>query len=233
MTALLSTCRLDLRLQWRNGFYAIALLAVMLTAPLMRAMIPAAWLGWSIPGIYLISAGQTFYLIAGLVLFEKGEGTLAALAVTPLSPRAWLLSKIATLNLMLAAEVFVTVWFAYGAGFNHALFLLGLMAMGALYSIVGLIVVVRFDSITDYLIPSIFIATGLQLNALDYFNLLPHPLFELWPTQPMLTLMAAAFGAETRFGLMYGLAGSAFWLGLFWFWAMREYQARVLEGRTV
>ena len=84
---LLRTIVIDVRLQFRNGFYyASAFVAVVLV--LFLSQLRAVDLGPWWPAIILENLViNAFYFMAGLVLLEKGEGTLEALVVTPL--RDW------------------------------------------------------------------------------------------------------------------------------------------------
>ena len=85
MTRFLATMRCDVRLQHRNGFYwAIAFLLAAFVVVVTQlpsidwtAILPPLLLG------NLMLA--TFFFMGGLMLLEKGEGTLESLIVTPLS----------------------------------------------------------------------------------------------------------------------------------------------------
>jgi hypothetical protein len=90
MTPMLSALRWDVVLQARNGFYwASAFLVAMIGALLLN--LPEAARANSalwVPAILAINLQiTTFFFVAGLMLLERDEGTLAALAVSPLSPQ--------------------------------------------------------------------------------------------------------------------------------------------------
>jgi fluoroquinolone transport system permease protein len=56
----------------------------------------------------------TFFFVAGLLLLERDEGTLTALAVSPMSPALYLAVWTATLTILAAAETIAIVWLAFG-----------------------------------------------------------------------------------------------------------------------
>ena len=91
MTAFFTALRWDIVVQARNGFYwatAFVVLVVgglLLNVPETARADPAAW----VPAILAVNLQiTTFFFVAGLMLLERDEGTLTALAVSPLSPAA-------------------------------------------------------------------------------------------------------------------------------------------------
>ena len=95
MTRLVATLRCDVRLQLRNGFYwAVAFLLTTLLVVISQ-LPPLDWVPVLPPLVLGNLVTATFFFMAGLVLLEKGEGTLEAQIVTPLSSDEYLLSKVA------------------------------------------------------------------------------------------------------------------------------------------
>src|SRR5262245_7926586 len=113
MTAMLNALRWDVVLQARNGFYwASAFLVVMLGALLlnMPATARANAAVW-VPAIVAINLQiTTFIFVAGLMLLERDEGILNALAVSPLSPSGYLAMRTFSLTALAAAETTAIVW---------------------------------------------------------------------------------------------------------------------------
>jgi hypothetical protein len=93
MMAILNALRWDIVLQARNGFYwASAFLVVMIGALLMNVpdTVSANAAVW-VPAILAVNLQiTTFFFVAGLMLLEREEGTLSALAVSPLSASGYL-----------------------------------------------------------------------------------------------------------------------------------------------
>ena len=93
---LLATMRLDVVNQFRQGFY-IASLVVLLAVLVAFCLLPVE-ARVLLPLVLLTNMLlATFVFLAGLVLLEKGEGTLATVIVSPLRAQEYLASKIATL----------------------------------------------------------------------------------------------------------------------------------------
>ena len=159
MTRLISTIRWDIQLQIRNGFYYVAaFMAVFLIGVLwtlsdevLSSLLPAL----VFENIFI----GTFFFMAGLLLLEKGEGTLEGLITTPLRQGEYLLSKLITLTLLAVLESLVVIIVVYGLGFNILLMILGIVLLGTLYALLGFILVIRYDSINSFLLPAIVFAT--------------------------------------------------------------------------
>ena len=85
MHRLAATVLLDLRLQLRNGFYYAVAFVLACWFLLLTRLPPLDW-GYVLPAVVFGNLVMVnFYFVAGLVLLEKGEGTLEAQVVTPLA----------------------------------------------------------------------------------------------------------------------------------------------------
>lgn len=220
MTRLLARGVCDLRLQQRNGFYYAAAAATVFMLVLL-VLLPAAYLDWLVPVVLfsnLIVNG--LYFMAGLVLLEKAEMSLSAQAVTPLRPHEYLLGKIATLGVLSLVESAAIVLLAYGASVNWPVLIAGLLLQTALFSSIGFVFVARYDSINEFLFPSVVVVNLLALPVADFVDVWPSALWWLHPAQGPLTLIGGGFvelsGAETAGALAAGAAwaGGAFALGV-------------------
>lgn len=214
MSRLLASIRCDLTLQMRNGFYAAtavvggfwALLLLQASALDLRWLLPPLLLGNLLIG--------TFYFIAAQVLLERAEATLAAQAVTPLRVGEYLLSKVLTLSALALAETLVLTPLLAGWRFSLGPLLAGALLGGAIYCLCGVLAVLRFRSISEFLLPSGLCVALLWLPLLAYATeWRPWPLL-LHPLSPPLALLEAAFVPAPPARLLYGLGGSALWLAL-------------------
>ena len=89
----------------------------------------------------------TFFFMAGLMLLERDEGTLTALAVSPLTPGAYLATRTVTLTALAAVETIMLVLIAFDAGGSWLLVLSGTSALGVIYTGFGAAVATRYASI--------------------------------------------------------------------------------------
>jgi fluoroquinolone transport system permease protein len=227
MRRLLATIRCDARLQLRNGFYyATAFVLVMWAAILSQ--LPALNLGWLLPAIVsneLVIVA--FYFIGGLVLLEKGEGTLEAQVVTPLRTWEYLASKVITLAGLGLVQNVILVALIYGPGFDLLPLAVGIALAAALYVLAGFVAVTRHDSINEYLLPSA-LYTGLLMVPLLYVAGWDHWLLYLHPLQAPLVLMRAAFEPVAPWQIAYAVLYSGLWVGLASFLSQRTLQRFVI-----
>lgn len=234
MTArLLNSVRWDVQLQFRNGFYyASAFVAVIATLIFMqlnnetlRDIYPVL-----LVGNMLIN---TFYFMAGILLLEKGEGTLEGLVVTPLRKSEYLLSKLVTLCVLALVESSLIVILPYGFGFNFLWLTVSIVFMAAMYCLMGFVMVVRYDSINTFLLPSIVATTLLSLPMLSYFGLWDVWLMYLHPVQAPLLLAKAAFLPIETWQIVYGLLYSALWIGVLFWWSQKAFYQFVILKQGV
>lgn len=206
---------MDVRLQYRNGFYyAAAFVAVFWMLGLAR--VPDATLDKLLP-VFILSnlVINTFYFISGLVLLEKMEGTLTMLDVTPLRPLEYLSSKAATLVFLSLLENLVIVLVARGPEFRLLPLAAGIAAGGALYVLAGFVAVSRYPSINEFLFPSFLYILAFVPPFLPYLGLMESRwYFYLHPVQAPLLLVQAAFRPTAVWELAYGAGYSLLWAGL-------------------
>lgn len=230
MKRLIATVVCDARLQIRNGFYyAAAFVAIFWTLALSR--IPPDRLTLWMP-VFILSnlLINTFYFMAGLVLLEKAEGTLMAQSVTPLRTWEYLVSKVATLGFVSVCESFVIVLFGYGTAFEPMAFLLGVISSAVIFALVGFLVVIRYDSINEFLFPSFLFTLLFVPPFLSYFGLIGSWLIYLHPIQGSLLLTQAAFERIENWQWLYSLVYSILWIGVVLFFSRRMFERFVIAA---
>lgn len=211
---LASSVAQDIRLQWRNGFYYasafVALVLILLLIQFRNVDLSPLW-----PAIILENLViNAFYFMSGLVLLEKGEGTLEALLVTPLLDWEYLTSKVLSLTLLSLAETLLVVLIISGMPASLFWLVTGLLLQIGIFSLYGFIVVARYDSISEFLLPSILWTMAYSVPLLSYFDLWNSRLMLLHPIQAPLMLIEAAFGPVPAWQIGYGLLYGGLWLGI-------------------
>jgi fluoroquinolone transport system permease protein len=206
-----ATFACDLTLQFRNGFYYVTAFMVVFWI-LLFSQLPAFDISFLLPAFLLGNLTiNTFYYVGGLVLLEKGEGTLEVQVVTPLKVYEYLASKVSSLVLLALAENLVLVLFLYGFGFRVLPFILGIAAASVLYILVGFLAVAHYDSINEYLFPSMGYVNLLGLPLIGYFGLWESWLYYLHPMQGPLLLLSSAFQPLEIWQWVYSLASTLLW----------------------
>jgi len=239
MTRLTSAMKTDSTVQVRNNYYSVAVAAGIITAAVLSQLVGADSLSYAVPVVVLLVTGGTAMLyVMGLIIFEKDEGTLYATIVSPLRVPEYLWSKILTLSVLALFETFIAVGGAMLIiGRSSAielpaipLLIVGVLAVGVIYTLAGIILVVRYDKITAALVPMGAIGAVLQLPALYFLGWFQHPALLLIPTSAPTMLMQGAFVPLEMWQWVYASAVTVLMVAVLAFWANRAFLRHVVMG---
>lgn len=214
MKRLLATIQCDIQLQARHGFYYASAFFILLWSLLLTAL-PSDGLARMLPAIiinHLIV--NTFFFMGGLVLLEKGEGTLLVQAITPLRSREYLISKVATLAGLALVENVALVLLGYGSEFNGLWLTVGIGGTAVLFCLAGFLVVIRYASVNEYMFPSFLYLLLLNLPLLPYAGVGERWMFFWHPIQAPLILMQAAFTETAVWQILFAAVYTLLWTGL-------------------
>jgi len=230
MKRLAYTLILDIQLQYRNGFYYAVIFVIAVAGALLH-QVPSEKLA-PLMGVILFGnlAVNTFYFVAGLLLLEKDEATLSALAVSPLRAREYLASKLITLSGLSLVESSLILLIGYRQQISVWPYAIGLFVGSLLYTLFGLLVVVRYRSINEFLMPSV-IFTGLLSIPIFPFLLKYHawPAY-IHPMQAPLLLLQAGFTDLPSWNLAYGLLYGSLWTGILYWFCLKAFRKFVTGG---
>jgi fluoroquinolone transport system permease protein len=237
MSRFLAALKLDVTVQVRAQLYTIGIVAGLMVAVALSQLAGPEQLPAIIPTLMLlVVGGSTLLYVAALILFEKDEGTLNAVIVSPLRTSEYLWSKIITLTTLATLESLIMIGGAMlvmrvSTGLtlpNIPLLLTGIVAIGIIYTLIGIVLIVRFDKITDFLIPMSGVAVVLQLPFLYFLGWVKHPLFLLIPTSAPTLLMQAAYVPLAAWEWLYALGYTAALLVGLTVWAQRAFRAHII-----
>jgi fluoroquinolone transport system permease protein len=227
-----ATVRCDVRLQFRQGFYyAAAVVATVSLVGISRLPSLESDIDWVVPAIIVsnLTLG-TFYFIGALVLLERGEGTLQALVVTPLRDVEYLASKVVTLTALSIVENMLIAAAFYGQrpGAGYVGMLLGITLASALLVLTGFVAVAAYDSINEYLAPSVLYAALATAPVFTWLLRWDQWFMYVHPIQAPLVLMQAVDQPLEPWQLVYGVSYPILWTGLLAFWSRRTFQRFVV-----
>jgi fluoroquinolone transport system permease protein len=233
MRRLLATIHCDVILQLRQGFYyATAFVLVFCVTVVSR--IPAVNLSWLLPALVLGNLMMnTFYFIGGLILLEKGEGTLEAQVVTPLRTWEYLASKIGTLTLLALVENIVIVILLGGFRFSVLPLATSIVLTSILYCLAGVVAVVRHHSINEYLMPSVLYTSLLSAPLLPYLIQWDGWLLYLHPLHATLKLAQGAFQPMEYRQMIYGVLYPTLWVGVMVYFGQHAFRRFIITGAGV
>lgn len=210
MSALRTLLVHDLRLQYRYGIHAAYGAVIALYAALLFFAGPYAP-AWALALlIFSDPSALGFFFLGGLMLLEKGEGVRAALAISPVSARTYLLAKAMTLTALALAAVLVLA-LAKSGPLNWPLLMAGVTLTSLFYIGIGVPIALRFKTVNAYLLGSaLFLAPALAPSGLALLDPLPAVLLVFPPVAQFLLILAAlGYGSATGPDLGLALASAA------------------------
>jgi fluoroquinolone transport system permease protein len=220
MTRVAATLATDVRLQFRNGFYFATALVVVASILLLRSL-PAEATRLILPVVILENVlTNTFYFVSGLLLLERGEGTFSAQSVTPLRDVEYLGSKLITLTALSLVESLIIAAAVIGLDAQLVSMALGITLSGVLFCLAGVALVAPYDSVNEFLMPSVLYTGVLSLPVLGVFGIgapevyLPHPI------QGPLALLQADV-PMTAGWLVYAIGYPILWIAPASVWSRR------------
>ena len=239
MMRILSTMKTDVAVQFRNQLYYIGIGLSVIVA------IAVGWLGTAqyLPVIVaavmvLIMGGSTFLYVVGMITFERDEGTLRALTVSPLRSSEYIWSKVITLTALATLEAVIIIGGAMAIMYflgqdllwpNIPWLLACILIIGAIFTLMGIVLVVRYQSFTEFAVPLAVIITVLQLPTLYFMGLSDHWLWLIIPTCAPTMLMMGAYSSLETWQWWYGGVYTAVLLIGLMAWANAAYKQYIIQ----
>lgn len=238
MTRLLSTMKTDISVQIRNQLYTIAIGIAIIFAIIFSQLIKPEQIVTIIPAMMLLIVGGTTLLsVGGMIIAEKDEGTLSAVIVSPLRTSEYLWSKIITLTILATLEVVVLIGGAlFIMGFskelvwpNIPILLIGIIAINVSYTILGIALSVRYNKITDYIVPVLFIVIILQLPILHFWGIFEHSAFFFIPSSAPIQFIQGAFLKLDAWKWFYAVGYVVAQIIGLTIWAYKAFDAHIIR----
>ena len=206
MNRFLAVLKWEVIRQYKNGFYLVSVFVLLIWIILFK-QIQTSLLAGMMPMIILGNLSMTtYFFMAGLVLFEKGEGSLEAQVVTPVRSVEYLAAKVLSLSLLATVENLVITITLVGLHFNFTAFFIGTFLASVLLCLAGFLLVLRYDASNEFLIPSILymllleapIMAGLWMQHAFFWYI--HPIYGSY------LILQAATQSVHWLQILYGVA---------------------------
>ncbi|MDL2276353.1 ABC transporter permease, partial [Breznakia sp. OttesenSCG-928-G09] len=143
----------DMRFQIKYGFYFLYMVFSVVYIMLLL-IFPEAWREKAASMmIYSDPAALGLFFMGAIVLLEKSERVLNALAVSPVTTIEYILSKVLSLA---AISMLVSLVLAVVAGINHIpMLLLSVAFTSGIFTLLGLIIATKINSLNGYLMATV------------------------------------------------------------------------------
>ncbi|MCI2420877.1 hypothetical protein MOQ72_25845 [Saccharopolyspora sp. K220] len=193
MSRLSAAVALELRVELRYRIPLVALAMTVVWCLVLLAM--PTWLARGAGPFVLIVDTATFgaFFIAALFLFERGEGALAALSVSPLRFRAYLGVRVAVLTGLSVASAVPIALVAGRGQVNLGLIVVAVALLSALFLLLNFALVVRHRSLTGFLtVAPLPLAPLIAVPLAHLAGLVEHPWCYVVPTTGAAALIRTA-----------------------------------------
>ncbi len=144
----------DIRFQFKYGFYFLYLVFTILYISLLY-LLPSEWRNQgAVLMVFSDPAAMGLFFMGAIVLFEKGERVLDSIAVSPVKPIEYVVSKLVSIALISTA-VGLLIGFGGGVISNPLLFVTGVFFGSCLFSAVGLMVAANITTLNQFIVATI------------------------------------------------------------------------------
>jgi hypothetical protein len=230
----------DIKVQARENVYLFTALTT-LTFCVFIWLLPDGAPDTVITGILFLDpavVGTSF--VAAIVLMERTQKTLAALAVSPARPSAYVLSKIITLTFLTFAGGMALVGAAYyPVPLDQAIrFIIAMAFTGTLGVVGGVVLVATANSMNHFIARAFPVSVVLYLAFLAHFEVVKGVwvwiLFGLNPGHAMLrSLLWAADPSNTSTTeTIYAFGYMGLLIAFFFLWALRLFGDNIARSAT-
>lgn len=181
--------------------------------------------------IILADTSLISFLFIGIsIILEKNQEVLSALFITPINHHFFLISKAVTLSIVCLFCALAIISIVKGFSFNLLHFSIGTLSVTIIFSLVGVYIVSYTTEILHYILRSIPILALMSLPLLNYFELTHLSIFNLFPMQGGLYLIANSFSESPNITeIIYGYSLIIVWIPLIYWFVFRTFKARFVN----
>lgn len=231
--------KLDMLIQWRIKLYLIGVLAGVIVAVAVAQITAADQLYLVIPALMLlVIGGSTMLYVAALIIFERDEATINAVIVSPLRTTEYLFAKIFSLLILITVECITMIggsmfliWLAGTEPLtmpNIGLLWLGITGNAVIYTLIGIILIVRYRRITEFFIPLAAVAIVLEIPVIYFLDIFMHPFLLVIPTSAPTLIIRGAFVECTPVEWAYAAGYTILLITGFGFWGYHAFKKHVV-----
>lgn len=230
----------DMKVQARENIYLFTILTTLAFCTVIW-LLPHQAPDTVVTGVLFLDpavVGMSF--VAAIMLMERSQNTLVALAVTPVKPSVYVLSKMITLTLLTFLGGMVLVCAAYyPVPLDQVVrFIIAMAFTGSLGVVAGILLVATANSMNHFIARAFPISVALYLAFLAHFDVVEGVwawiLFGLNPGHAMLRslLWAADPSRVSTAEAIYAFGYMGFLIAVFFAWALRLYGDNVARSVT-
>lgn len=224
----LSLLKYDLLFQIRHGFYYATFFICFLYVGLLKVIPTEIKTTTTLIIIFSDPLMIGLFFIGAIILLEKEQDTLSTIFVTPLTIKEYFISKIVSLSLLASLLSSLVVFSAFGVVHNFYLLLLGVFGGAAFFTLIGVVIASRVNTLNGYIITSPLYVLIFFLPILKYLGIYDSTLYFLLPSNAVFLMIYSAFGYVSFLEIGLSLFILIGWLVIAYIWADKWFRRYVL-----
>lgn len=198
----------DIRFQFKYGFYFLYAVFIILYIAVIY-MLPDRWREQAaIIMIFTDPAAMGLYFMGAIILFEKSERVLNSIAISPVKPYEYVISKLTSIAIISTAAALL-IGLGGRVMSNYIYFILGVFLGSCLFSSIGIILAVNIKTLNQFIVATIPAEIIISLPAIAWlFGFKPQWLI----LHPGVGIIELCHSGEHAFLAMVALL---FWTAIF------------------
>lgn len=221
----------DTKFQYKQGFYAVYILLTIMYLVIIQKIPQGVIKEYAVPLIVFSDPSFVgFFFIGGIVMLEKQQGIIDLLAVTPLSPKEYLISKSVSLGILAVIASLMIAIAAHKGGTNIVLLIISVFLTSVFFTLYGFIVAAGCRTINQYfvkMVPYMLIALLPCFSVIDFEY---SWLLGLLPSAAGLMLTLGVFRGISSYEASLYIASMCIWNILIFWAALGVYEKKILQG---
>lgn len=224
---ILKSIRNDMKFQAKYGFYLLYTLITMIYVGIIFAL-PASIKKMAIAIIVFSDpAALGLFFMGAIILFEKSERVLDSLFISPLKIDEYIFSKVFSLSTISTIVGSSIALITMKRNINWIPLLLGLFLGSILFSLAGLIVASRINSLNQFVLAVSPISSFLSIPPFIELFGFKHVFLSLHPGVIVLDLILQGVGVRNvSLGWILILI---IWVAIFWVWSRYNVKKMILS----
>ena len=140
----------DMIFQWKYGFYGLYILMIFIYIVIFSFF--SGDVKDTIVSICVYSdpAAMGMFFMGALILLEKSQRITNSIAISPVTPVEYILGKVVSIGII--SEIVGIILKAQGVSGNYLLCAMGIFAGSVIFSLCGIIVGAKIESLNQYII---------------------------------------------------------------------------------
>ncbi|AAL80702.1 hypothetical protein PFDSM3638_02900 [Pyrococcus furiosus DSM 3638] len=225
--------KVNLTIGFRSYVYPMYIL-IGVAYGLMLMAFPERYHSIVVPIFLLFEPGLVGFMFVGTEIFaEKKDGTIGALAVTPIEWRDYIIAKLIPLSLLsiVGGIAIMAIGTRSLSGLPYVV--VGVFLCSIVYTLLGIGISAKYYSLDDYFIPLLGVLIVSLLPFAHYHGYLTHPIWKvlyLIPSYPALYFFKAPFVEISKTTLAISGLALIVWSGIGYYFAKSRFYKYAVEG---